>query len=511
MKKRYSLVLLLIAALIFCGCHREKEDPAPCMTAGNTVYTEEELCRQVENTFNTVAWYSGDDRVRDIPITQEIEYTLYEIPGKTPYSFLDPPKVRVTIENIPHPRSTESETYYYDFQINVTENGLGSDFCASGASPYSSIDSTGEQGERLIGHYSMNLPAVTKPVIEVMSREWTDAAENALRKYMDWNEFYGRSKTNLPVGNYHVYIKGFTAADMNTLVYFEHEDGRVYEGYYYFVHGVSGERIADLNHVALALAYDSEDFLRSFERVKETAALTMEYAITKIPGWKNPDPSFVTPCCAVEETEEHRIFFRFPQLDETEAGAQAVNQVIGDFVVAAVQELCWAETAVTSQTEAPVWDVDFIGQQLVVEYNIRRCDEDYLSVTFEGQFNSAGAAHPLNYFASLTINRKTGKRVTLPQLYRVDDDFVRQVQEAFADQVPSRLFEMGCIPSEISEQTEKVLGAYSIERKGLQQADGNGGYYSFLTEKGLGISIPVAHAIGDHMEFWIAYEDLEAR
>lgn len=282
MKPIYRIAgLLVVIALIFsCGCSQVSKPATstPCVTVGKSEFTEAELCRQIENTVNAVLYYYGDGETAESLLNRTLSYVLYYLPGEMPYNYVFPPKVRIVIENVPHPRSTASETYFYDFQIEATEKGLASDFCASFVSSQDEINRIGENGEILIGHYSMCLSTVSKPSNEIMSREWADAAEKALRSYMDRNDFYAEKEDNLPSGKYHVYIRGFTAADRDSRVYFEHEDGRVYEGNYCFVHEVSAERQADLNHVTPA-SYEEAGFSQSFERVKESAALMMEYTI----------------------------------------------------------------------------------------------------------------------------------------------------------------------------------------------------------------------------------------
>lgn len=273
-------VAVTMAFLFTCSCHNvsQSEISSTNVTVGKEVFSDTELCRQIENTMNTVLYYCNDDETSKLLLNRQLEYALYFLPGETPYNYVFPPKLRIVIENIPHPRSTASESLFYDFQIEITEKGVASDFCASSSSSHDEINRIGEHGEILLGHYSMCLPTVFKPSGETMSQEWADAAERALQLYMDQNDFYVEKEDNLPSGKYRVYIRGFTAADRNSRVYFEHEDGRVYEGFYYFVHEISTERRADLNHVKLA-AYEEENFGVYFERVKNSAALRIEYLV----------------------------------------------------------------------------------------------------------------------------------------------------------------------------------------------------------------------------------------
>lgn len=281
--------LLVVAMLILlCGCSHVSTpvnstpvDSAPSesstpfvITVGKTTFTEDELCRQLENTVNAELYYSGT--IYEHLLNRRLEYALYY---KAPNYYWDKPKVGLVIENVPHPRSTESETLFPAFIICISEMGLESTFWGVDYITQGGINSVSENGWIFIGRHTMCFPTASTPSREIMSREWADAAEKALRLYMDKNDFYAEKEKNLPSGKYRIYIHGFTAADTDTFVFFEHEDGRVYGGYYYFVHEFSGEWPADLNHVERYLSYENADSQQYFERIKETAALVMEYAV----------------------------------------------------------------------------------------------------------------------------------------------------------------------------------------------------------------------------------------
>jgi len=152
-----------------------------------------------------------------------------------------------------------------------------------------------------------------------------------------------------------------------------------------------------------------------------------------------------------------------------------------------------------------------------IDYKIMRNDSDYFSVTFEGLFNVKTAAHPLNEFYSLTIDKKTLRQVTLSDFYRIDIDFAELVRKEFQEQVRAGLAERaGTTIDKVDERVEKELSSLSDESlvKALRQAntvDSSGyGFYFYMTDTALGISVSVSHALGDHFEILIPFEELES-
>jgi hypothetical protein len=143
-----------------------------------------------------------------------------------------------------------------------------------------------------------------------------------------------------------------------------------------------------------------------------------------------------------------------------------------------------------------------------INYSVTRNDSDYFSVTFEGEFNHKYATHPMNYFDSLIIDVKKCEMITLSALYSINADFVILVRNTFKEQIRSVIAEkIGGTPEEVPEYVEEQLSSY--DDTSLQEALHQSTFRNFLTEKGLGISVPFSHAMGDHFEILISYDDLQ--
>lgn len=222
--------------------------------------------------------------------------------------------------------------------------------------------------------------------------------------------------------------------------------------------------------------------------------------------------------CAKEENEENRIYFNYPQFQETVANADDFNILILGFVESALQDMYRGEFKGNLKDSPETWTWDnnsYTLQAMNINYEIKRNDFDYLSVTFEGVYNDKLAAHPINYFNSFTIALNEKKLVSLSDLYRVDIEFAELVQMKFKEEVRMGLAEkMGISINEIPESVEESLpfqnGKSFLEY--LQHTDKNKdyGFHSFLTDTALGISVPLGYALGDHFEMIIPYDILKA-
>ena len=190
------------------------------------------------------------------------------------------PKVYIVTTNVEHPISTEQEFELCGFAIQLTEYGLQSYFYMQfPIAPQENYLDALPVGTVYLGHHSMKMSQITQPVHQKMSDRWKQHAETAIRLYMDKNNFYVvEDNKNLQTGKYNIYIQGFSESDVDSTIVFEHENGSIYVGQYYFVHSISGENPADLNHVEL-VEDTNADFIEYLHRLKRNAALCMQYSV----------------------------------------------------------------------------------------------------------------------------------------------------------------------------------------------------------------------------------------
>jgi hypothetical protein len=110
----------------------------------------------------------------------------------------------------------------------------------------------------------------------MMDDTWNENVKNAIRLYMDKNDFYADKSDNLAPGNYHIYVQIFSKSDKDSII-FENENGSIYTGYYYSVHCIPDGQPENLNKVALNESSDAESYETYFEKVRSDPAVAMEY------------------------------------------------------------------------------------------------------------------------------------------------------------------------------------------------------------------------------------------
>lgn len=208
--------------------------------------------------------------------------------------------------------------------------------------------------------------------------------------------------------------------------------------------------------------------------------------------------------CAKEESAENRIYFHYPQLEETTENAEKVNVQITSFVQDEFQN--WFDGSFSGEMKASpeewVWDNDvYTDCAMKVEYTIVRNDADYFSVTFDGLYNHKRTPHPTNYFQALTIDKHTGEFISMSDLYTVNSDLVQLIQAKIPEQFAEKY----------GETSEEITQAAEYVQNALNEDDMRDDEYPiFMTGKELGISISLIYALGDHFEVMIPYEELEA-
>lgn len=132
---------------------------------------------------------------------------------------------------------------------------------------------------------------------------------------------------------------------------------------------------------------------------------------------------------------------------------------------------------------------------LDITYQIALSTPDTLSINYSGLGYVEGAAHPNKIFYTTNIDTRTGERLGLVDLVTIDDDFVSSfINGAFKYAGPLK-----------SEYKDDIFINNNLDD--FINADHNNGIYSYLTEDSLGISLPVAHAIGGYALYEIPYEN----
>ncbi|HHX57251.1 MAG TPA: hypothetical protein GX710_04465, partial [Clostridiales bacterium] len=219
---------------------------------------------------------------------------------------------------------------------------------------------------------------------------------------------------------------------------------------------------------------------------------------------------------AVENNDENKIYFSYPIFEGDTEHSVKMNELILEFVKSTLQHSRFRDFngSFNNLTKGVEQENDhYTDLSADIEYEVLRNDSEYFSVKFEGLCIYKGAAYPTNYFTSLIIDVENYELVALSDLYNVDVKFTEFVQKKIKDNIRTSLSEkFGLSPDEIPDSVEEQshLEDNTYHLKILQQMDKNNDYnfHSFMTEDEMGFSVPLVHALGDHIEIMISYDEL---
>lgn len=133
--------------------------------------------------------------------------------------------------------------------------------------------------------------------------------------------------------------------------------------------------------------------------------------------------------------------------------------------------------------------------QLELTYEIKRYDTEYLSVAFTGTGNVSTAAYPTNLFQTRTYDLQSGQAVTLAELRPVDDAFAQALYAAAQQQISPELWEVFQADYPSADVLLSALQSCDTDSFSCQ---------SYITPQAVGVSIPVRHVGGDHIEVEVA-------
>jgi hypothetical protein len=149
---------------------------------------------------------------------------------------------------------------------------------------------------------------------------------------------------------------------------------------------------------------------------------------------------------------------------------------------------------------------------LDINYNIKLKNANLLSIEYLGYGNVKDTAHPDNLLYTTNIDLVKGSRIILKDLVKINEDFVKKFKEGiYKKWKPNLNLESSSVISELRESltNEELISDFnnadSLDNIGTENQSDT---YSYLTKESLGISVDIAHALGDHVEFEINYKDL---
>jgi hypothetical protein len=207
-----------------------------------------------------------------------------------------------------------------------------------------------------------------------------------------------------------------------------------------------------------------------------------------------PDPS-QTPDAAFlfEETayEDGGISINYPQITgySDTTVRDALNQLIAD----------------SALREVPTIKGDASLDVYEMVYTVSLNTPEVISVYFDGYASYKQAAHPYQFFYSVTIDVKKLQTVTLAQLVTMSPDFLALLPDGAFRSVGIDVTDE--YTSIIKDWLRGEDADFMLQQ--FRDADTPGhDTSSYLTKDSLGISIVIGHAMGDHIEILLKFSDL---
>lgn len=145
---------------------------------------------------------------------------------------------------------------------------------------------------------------------------------------------------------------------------------------------------------------------------------------------------------------------------------------------------------------------------LNISYEVKSYEGRFFSVMYRAAYSSPYSAHPSEMIYTTNLDYDLGRRITLAELIRLDEAFVRDFRKWDFVTIEEGNKELN---QAIKDYLDNIEDQMLL--RGFQLADQIGssnfeGIYSYLTPNRLGISLSVPHYAGDHVELEKDYSEL---
>ncbi|WP_043891377.1 DUF4163 domain-containing protein [Paenibacillus sp. Aloe-11] len=191
-----------------------------------------------------------------------------------------------------------------------------------------------------------------------------------------------------------------------------------------------------------------------------------------------------------EKYSKNGIDIKYPQITKLEDAAKqkSLNQILKNEALKGLHEYGDSDS----------------GVHLKIDYEIKRQSERFLSIQYTGIRYVKKAAYPNHIFYTTNLDIKQALRLRLSDLIKIEKPFIELLKSGkFTAVEPEQKDLLGNFTQD--ELYQSLTNADVLE----DSAEGSeSDAFSYLTSGSLGISIPVAHAAGDHAEYEIRLQQI---
>nr|WP_244310689.1 DUF4163 domain-containing protein [Paenibacillus ottowii] len=139
------------------------------------------------------------------------------------------------------------------------------------------------------------------------------------------------------------------------------------------------------------------------------------------------------------------------------------------------------------------------GVHVEIDYEIKRQSERFLSVRYTGIHYMKDAAYPTHMFYTTNLDMKQVSRIRLRDLIKVEKPFIELIKSGEITAVQPE--QQGLIGDFTKDDLIQLLANADVTKGSLAEVEMES--FSYFTNDSLGMSVPMAHVVGDHAEYEI--------
>ncbi|WP_025683942.1 hypothetical protein [Paenibacillus maysiensis] len=191
-----------------------------------------------------------------------------------------------------------------------------------------------------------------------------------------------------------------------------------------------------------------------------------------------------------EKYSENGIIIKYPQITKLKDAEKqkSLNQILKNEALKGLHEYGDSDS----------------GVHLEIDYEIKRQSERFLSVQYTGVRYVKDAAYPNHIFYTTNLDMKQALRLRLSDLVKIEKPFIELLKNGKITAVQPE--QKGLIGDFTQDELNQWLTSADVPEGSAEESELD--TFSYLTSDSLGVSIPVAHAVGDHAEYEIRFAQI---
>ncbi|WP_431086151.1 DUF4163 domain-containing protein [Paenibacillus sp. 8b26] len=191
-----------------------------------------------------------------------------------------------------------------------------------------------------------------------------------------------------------------------------------------------------------------------------------------------------------EKYSENGIIVKYPQITKLKDAEKqkSLNQILKNEVLKGLHE----------------YGDSGSGVHLEIDYETKRQSERFLSVQYTGIRYVKDAAYPNHIFYTTNLDMNQASRLRLSDLVKIEKPFIELLKNGKITAVQPE--QKGLIGDFTQDELNQWLTSADVPEGSAEESELD--TFSYLTSDSLGVSIPVAHAVGDHAEYEIRFAQI---